>query len=83
MSASRHGGNDRQFVAVLDRCSEIVEVADVFVIDVQVHKLLKFAIGEKPLRQRDGWRAGRRYISRCIEKYLAKIRLCSYPDGWG
>jgi len=37
--------------------------------------------GQKPLLRRDGRQVGRAYISRHIEKHLAKALLSSYPEG--
>src|SRR6202521_5434421 len=37
--------------------------------------------GQKPLQRGDGLQANRAYISRLIEKYLARTLLSSYPKG--
>src|SRR5579871_4301353 len=39
-SASGHGGDDAQLVAVLDRGAEVVEVTHVLVVEVDVQKAL-------------------------------------------
>src|SRR5262249_18307953 len=36
ISASGHGGDDRQLVAVVDRRGEVLQVADVLVVEVDV-----------------------------------------------
>src|SRR4051794_10569244 len=46
MSASGHSGNDGQFVAVLDRGVEIVEVAHVLVVEVEVDEAAHLAVVE-------------------------------------
>src|SRR5205085_11326694 len=51
ISASGHGGDDRQLVAVLDRRGQVVQVADVLVVDVQVDEAAHLAVVEDALRQ--------------------------------
>src|SRR6266852_755858 len=49
MLASGHGGNDAQLVAVLDLRREVVEVADVLVIEVDVDEASHLAVVEDTL----------------------------------
>src|SRR5262245_39689183 len=52
MSAPGNGGNDRQLVAVLDRRREVVEVADVLVVEIDVDETAHLAVLEQPLGDR-------------------------------
>src|SRR6266851_4751446 len=47
MSSSGDSRNDRQLVAVLDRRGEVVEIADVFVIQIEVDVLAHPALVEE------------------------------------
>src|SRR5262249_53133205 len=49
ISAPGHGGNDAQLVAVLDRAGEVVEVADVLVVEVDVDKPADLAAVKEPV----------------------------------
>src|SRR5215469_15114527 len=51
MSASGHRGDDGQFVAVLDRRGQVVEVAHVFLVEVQVHEAAHLPVLEDARRQ--------------------------------
>ena len=46
MSASCDGGDDGQHVAVLDRRLQVVEIADVFVVEVDVDEAAHLAVVE-------------------------------------
>src|SRR5262249_29261877 len=54
MSASCHGGDDRHFIACLDGRAEVVEVANVFIIHIDVDKAADLPVLEEPLR--DAWK---------------------------
>src|SRR5947209_7184556 len=56
ISASRHRRNDGQVVAVLDRGLQVVEVANVLVVEEQVDEAAQLAVVEEPARQ--GGKAG-------------------------
>src|SRR5204863_8696071 len=49
--APRDGRDDRQLVAVLDRRGEVVEVADVLVVEVDVDEPAQLPVVEEPGRQ--------------------------------
>src|SRR4051812_41810837 len=50
MSPSRDGGNDGQLVAILDGRGEVVQVADVLVVEEQVDEPAQDALIEQALR---------------------------------
>src|SRR5260221_7911699 len=49
MSASGHRGNDADLVAVFHGSTEIIEVADIFIVDIDVDKAADLAVVEQPL----------------------------------
>src|SRR6516165_4732987 len=51
MSASGHGGDDRQLVAVLDRRGEIIEIANVLIVEEDVDEAADLAVVEDALGQ--------------------------------
>src|SRR5262245_37137346 len=48
ISASGHGGDDAQLVAVLQRGLEVVEVTDVLVVEVHVDEAAHLAVLKQP-----------------------------------
>src|SRR5436190_21508329 len=46
ISPSSDGGNDAQFVAVFDRRGEVVEIADVFVVERDIDEAADLAVVE-------------------------------------
>src|SRR5665213_453480 len=48
-SATGHRGDDRQFIAVLDRRGEIIEIANVLIVEVDVDELAHLAVLENAL----------------------------------
>src|SRR5262245_17343595 len=50
MSAPGHGGNDAHLVAVFDRGGEVVEVADIFIIHIDVDEPPHLAVLEDTCR---------------------------------
>src|SRR5438445_9801584 len=53
ISASGHGGDDAHLVAILDGRLKIIQVANVLVIEVDVHKAAHLAVLKNTLH--DGW----------------------------
>src|SRR6516165_9004324 len=51
MSASGHGGDDGQRVAVLDRRIQVVQIADVLVVEVEIDEAARLAALEQPRPQ--------------------------------
>src|SRR5439155_4402135 len=74
MSASRHCGNDADLVAVLDRRSQVVQIANVLVIEVDVHKTADLAVFENALDH------GGKLLSQGVERSLDG-RACHFHDG--
>src|SRR5205823_780910 len=74
ISASGHGGDDGEFVALLDRRVQVIEVSNVLVIEIdvdeaaQLPRLLEQAVGEagelpaEVLEGRLHGRSGRRHL---------------------
>src|SRR6516162_1276167 len=56
MLASGHGGDDGQLVAVLDGRGQVVEVTDVFLVEVQVHEPAHLTVLEDARRDTGGGR---------------------------
>src|SRR5260221_6124966 len=50
--APRHRGNDAQFIAIFHGGPQAVEVADVFIVKINVDKPADLALVEKPLGDR-------------------------------
>src|SRR6516164_7877341 len=46
ISASGHGGNDAQLVAFLDRRLQVVQVADVFIVEIDIDEATNLAVVE-------------------------------------
>src|SRR5262249_7440825 len=49
ISASSHGGDNAQFIAVLDRGGEVVEITDVLIVQVDIDEAANLAVLEDPL----------------------------------
>src|SRR5712692_978093 len=50
ISAPGHGGNDAQLVAVVDRRGQVIKIADVLVVQIDVDEAANLPILENPLR---------------------------------
>ena len=59
MSASGHGGDDGQLVAVLDRRGQVVEIANVLVVEIEVDEAAHLAVVEQTRWSRPGYLAPR------------------------
>src|SRR5689334_22644864 len=51
MSPSSHSRDNRQLVAVLDRCGEIIEIANVLIVEVDIDEAAHLAVVEDALCQ--------------------------------
>ena len=79
-SASRDGGNDADLVVLGHRSGQVVEVANVLVVKVDIDKAAQFLAVEEPLAE--GGKCGSQ-VGEDLATVAPAVSTLSWPPAWG